>query len=77
MFTQILANVLYAVIAAGMLFQIVTVVRYARRAAFGRRPVRTKKVKPVVERAVPAQNVRRRQRDYRLALRAARASVAA
>lgn len=75
MLTQIIANVLIAVIAAGMTFQLATLTRYAarivskRRAARPRPAVRAKAVQPVLRRV--------RRRDYRLALRAARMSVSA
>ncbi len=63
MLTQ-LATVLFAVIAASILFQVVTAARVATRAARRRCA------------AQPVARVRRfRHREYRLALRAAKASV--
>lgn len=77
MLTHIITNVLYVAIAAGMVFQFATAGRYAVRVARTRRASRPK-VQPTVAAQPPVLRVRkRRPRDYRLALKAARASVAA
>lgn len=76
MLTQITASVLYFLIAASVLFQIVTAARCAVRAARKRntkpssRPVALAPVMPLRAR-------RPRQREYRLALRMAKASLLA
>lgn len=74
MFTQIVAQVLHVLVAAGMAFQIITLARYLVRGARAGRAARDR-YRQVV-RIVPTPR-KRRFRDYRLALRAARASVAA
>lgn len=66
MLTQIVAAVLYAIIAVSVLFQAATAIRFVRRAA----------LKRFVPAIIPMRVRRIRSREYRLALRAAKASVA-
>ncbi len=73
MLTQLASTVLYAILAASVLFQIVTAARFAARAAW-KPNARRQQARPAV--VAPRVRVSRiRRRDYRLALRAARASV--
>ena len=64
MTTQIAVTVLYAAVAAGVVFQVATAARVALRTARKGQPL-----------PPPARPRRFRPREYRLALRAAKASV--
>ncbi len=74
MLAQIVAHVLQVMIAAGLVFQLATLARLARN----RYAARTR-VRPATPKVAPPkiQRKARRCRDYRLALRLARASVSA
>jgi len=74
MTTQIISTILYSAIAASVLFQIVTAARLAVRVARKRpRPVRVPATKTAPTPTAAPRLVRRRRRDYRVALLAARA----
>ena len=85
MLAQTISTVLYVGLAASVLFQVATVVRLAARTAH-KRSANERKVQPAVRSVAPAPIARPaapkpvsrvRRRDYRLALRAAKAALSA